>query len=362
MSFSTVSPNMGLIIPTPGQEPGPDWADDINNDFLVLDQHSHAPGSGVPITPDGLNINSDLAFQSTNAYQLRSVRFDSQSAPIAEASDVSCAYFSGGNFYINNSSGTAVQITNGSSVNAGAGSITGLPSGTASVTFSASKYVFQSATSTPATIDVGSVIVRNPSASGKGVTLAAPAALGADYGLTLPAVPGATNFLSIDSSGNIAPYAAIAGGLTGSNLANQTVAQVNLAVRSTGTSVGAGGVAIAAASGSYSNATPIYTLVTNQTITITTTGRPVYITLQGDGTAGNSWIGGTTSCGFNLRRGASLLNSYIVSATGSPVSVPPGSFAYLDVVVAGTYTYTLYAASTGGTVQAEAIKMVAYEI
>ena len=55
-----VSPNMNLIIPTVGLEAGPAYATDVNNSLTLIDSHNHSAGSGVPITPSGLNINSSL--------------------------------------------------------------------------------------------------------------------------------------------------------------------------------------------------------------------------------------------------------------------------------------------------------------
>src|SRR6185369_15092774 len=200
---TTNTPNMNLNLPVPGQEPGPDYATDNNAAFTQVDQHNHTPGYGVAIPSAGIGIDAGLAFNNTDAYTLRSSRYINNSSTLSGTDDLGCVYVSGGNLYYNNSAGTAVQITNGSSVNAGAGSISGLPSGTASVTFTGSTYVFQSATSIPATVDVGSVIIRNTIASSFGVTISPINALPSSYNLTLPTIPAGTRILTLDNSGNI---------------------------------------------------------------------------------------------------------------------------------------------------------------
>lgn len=201
---STISPNMGLIVPTVSVEPGPTWASDINASLSILDGHNHAPGSGVQINPAGLDINSDLPFNGNDAISLRSVRFNAQSSPLTGTSpDLGCLYESGVDLYYNDGSGNQVRITSGGSVNAGAGSIGGLPSGTASVTYSGGTYVFQSATNTSAVIDGGSFILRNNTALSKGLTLSPPNAMAANYTITFPTVPASgISFVTMDSSGN----------------------------------------------------------------------------------------------------------------------------------------------------------------
>lgn len=218
MAGETISPNMSLPVPGVSVTTGPQWATDVNACLSQIDSHDHSSGKGVLITPSGINISSDLNFSSNNAFALRSTRYVPQGSPLALGTDIGCLYVSGLDLYYNDVNGNQVRITTSGSVNAGAGSITGLPSGTASVAFGSAKYTFQSAALTPATIDVGSVIIRNTTASANGVTLSPINALGSNYSLVLPVVPGATSFLQLDTSGNITSGPAISGGLTTSNL------------------------------------------------------------------------------------------------------------------------------------------------
>lgn len=220
MSTVLISPNMNLPSPIPGSTPGPEWSYDIASCLSILDSHDHSSGKGVQISPNGLNINADLPFNGNNITLLKTIRFSAQGAPITSSSpNVGCLYVSGNELYFNDATGGhQVQITTNGSVNAGAGSITGLPSGTASASFSSGTFVFQSATNTAANIDGRSIVLRNSSASSKGLTLNPPAAMAADFSLTLPTVPVSTCFLQIDSSGNFSGSIPVSAGLTTSNL------------------------------------------------------------------------------------------------------------------------------------------------
>lgn len=204
---NTISPNMGLIVPGVGTEPGPTWATDLNSDLGILDQHNHSAGQGVPITPSGLDINSDLSIQSNNLTFVKTVRFASQLAPISGvAPNLGIVYVAGNELYYNDEVGNVVPITNAGSVNAGAGSITGLPSGTASASYNSGTgtFIWQSSTNTAANMDNASVTIREQASMAKGVTLSSPNSLAADYTLSFPAaLPGSTKILTVDTSGNI---------------------------------------------------------------------------------------------------------------------------------------------------------------
>ena len=56
------TPNMGLTPPTVSGDFN-EWGGELNNDLSIVDGHTHQVGSGVPIQPLGLNINSDLPIQ-----------------------------------------------------------------------------------------------------------------------------------------------------------------------------------------------------------------------------------------------------------------------------------------------------------
>lgn len=206
MAGENTSNYMSLPIPGVSVTDGPQWATDLNSCLTIVDAHNHTPGSGVPITPDGLNINIDLAMQTNNLTLTRSVRFSPQLAALAGAADIGCLYESGVDLWYNDGNGNQIQITQGGGVVGSPGSITGLVS-PASATYVAADgtFVWQQTASTAADMDFGSAIFRNPTASSPGVKVQAPAPLGSDYTITLPSLPAAINtFLTIGTGGAIA--------------------------------------------------------------------------------------------------------------------------------------------------------------
>jgi len=222
-----ISPNMNLPVPVVGVEPGPNYASDVNNSLTIIDGHTHNVGSGVAITPSAININTDLTFAGQNATTLKTVRFQPQASAIASTSpNVGCLFVatsSGNNeLFYNDSSGNQVQITLAGVLNA---TSSGIASGTASAAFSGGVLVVNAATNTPANIQVASVLLGNNVASSKFLTLSPPNAMGANYSLVLPGIPGSTSFMTLDTSGNMGASISTASGITGSNITSN----VNLA-------------------------------------------------------------------------------------------------------------------------------------
>lgn len=205
---NTLSPNMSLILPTVGQEPGPNWALDLNNSLSLVDQHNHSPGSGVQITPAGMDINIDLPFGGNSAINLKSVRFSSQLSPLSSGSDIGCLYVSGQNLYFNDTLGNQVQITAAGAVNGTPGSIGNLIAPAAVNYVPANQtFVFQSnqGNNTPASLDAGNLYLRNIVPGGNYIQLQPNSVLPASYSLILPsALPAATSVLLLDNLGNVA--------------------------------------------------------------------------------------------------------------------------------------------------------------
>lgn len=201
----TISPNMGMPVPVVGTDPGPDWANNINASLSIVDSHDHSPGHGVQITPAGINLNADLPFNVHNATLLRSTRFSPQGSPLSGGTDQGALYESGADLYYNDGNGNQIRITQSGSVAGSTGTITGLPSGTASAAYSAGTFTFQSATNTPANMSVGPISISRNVVNPFAVTVAASGSQGANYALTLPtALPGSTSVVTLDSSGNLA--------------------------------------------------------------------------------------------------------------------------------------------------------------
>lgn len=124
-----ITPYLSMSLPDPNITTGPQYAQQINNAFLVVDAQI-----GTGVTPSELNLNGDVDFQSNDAINLRSVRFVNTGA-LAAPTDVGCAYDFSGNLWFNDNAGNQIQLTNNGSVNAGNGNISGMTGTSASVSF-----------------------------------------------------------------------------------------------------------------------------------------------------------------------------------------------------------------------------------
>lgn len=203
MANTVISPNMNMPVPVVGVDPGPDWATNVDACLSIVDSHNHTPGQGVLITPQAMNINADLPMNNNNLITARSVRFQPQAGTISGPSDLGALYENGVDLWYVDGAGNQVRITQGGSVTGATGTITGLPSGTASAAFAGSTFTFQSATNTPATINAGPLVIGQPVASGFNVTLSPNVAQAANYALTLPiALPAVQSAFISDPSGN----------------------------------------------------------------------------------------------------------------------------------------------------------------
>ena len=421
MANTYLTPNMSLIIPVPNQDPGPDWANNINASLTILDAHTHLSGSGVQITPPAMNINTDLSFQGNNATVLRSVRFSPQLSPLSGINDLGCLYESGVDLYYNDGSGNQIRITQSGNVSGSSGTITGLPSGTASASYAAGTFTFQSATSTAATLDVGTVIIRKLTASSPGISLTAPSGLSANYTFTLlQAPPSSSQVLTMDTSGNMGTVTAdgIAAAMTvtgadtiaatmdatgandiaatmnsigandilatftaiptaqantvgqaitslgadsiGQNMTSTGAnAVANARTRATGSSVGVGGVA----SGSGSGTTTGTLLIAS--CQITTSGRPVRVFCCGDSGSADGYfatIGASSTIRVYFDRNGTTINRMFAFSSAGSLYTPASAFSTIDFIGAGTYTYDVTIQATSGTVSAQNIAIIAYEL
>jgi hypothetical protein len=207
MANTTLTPNMSLVVPTVAVDPGPDWANNVNASLSIIDGHNHSSGSGTPIAPDGLNISTDLPFNNNSATELKSAQFQTQGA-VLPGSVIDALYVVNDELFYNDAIGNQVQITLSGSVTGSSGTITGLPSGTASASYSLGVFSFKAATNTPATMNVGPLVIGAAIANPKTVTLGASAAQPANYPLTLPlALPVSQSLAAIDGAGDMTtPY------------------------------------------------------------------------------------------------------------------------------------------------------------
>lgn len=202
---STISPNMGLILPSIGIQPGPTYGQDQNNSMTIIDAHDHTPGNGVQLTPASLNINADVNFMGNNAVELRSARFDPQPGPLSDPTDLGCLYENGVDLYYNDGNGNQIRLTQSGSIAGTSGSITGLVSPASASYVSGSKtFVFQQDVNKAANMDIASLIIRKTTTSSPGITISAPSSLSSNYTLTLPPSPPLSiQVLVMDTSGNI---------------------------------------------------------------------------------------------------------------------------------------------------------------
>lgn len=220
---------MMLPVPIPTVDPGPDWA---NNLYACLysqvDSHDHSSGKGVLISQDGIGLLpppvAGLNFNANSAISLLTTSYLTQPAPLSTSTFPYAVYVSGGNLYYNSAS-TAIQLTTPTTVNA---TSSGISSGTATASFVSGVLVVNEATNTPANIQAGSILIGDNTAGSNYVTIA-PAASTSAYTITLaPTLPSTTVFLTESTSGNLGGVSTV-GGITGSNIAANTIVSNNLA-------------------------------------------------------------------------------------------------------------------------------------
>jgi len=382
MANTVKTPNMQLTLPVVGSDPGPDWANNLYNALVQVDQHNHSLGNGVQINVNGLNLTGDLTINSNNFTNARSIRFTPNSSPLALATDLGCLYESGVDLWYNDGSGNQVRLTSGGVVNA---TSSGIANGTASATFVSSVLVVNSNTSTPANIQVASVLLGNNVANSKYLTLQPPSAMAANYSVTLPSIPAQTSIMQLDTSGNMVANLVV----DNSSLQNtsntlsvkaQGITQAMLSPVTVATTVSAGGMAISNSSASFVQTTSTLTPVTNLSVTITTTGRPVQLRIIDDGV--NSLIGsagsgmilnGTGNCQAavaffigSTQLTYQLYQVAIGSALASQVTIPASAVSHTDVSVngaPGTYTYTVKVAlGAGNALTMQNLKLLAKEV
>ena len=257
--MSTLSPNMNLVLSTVGIDTGLAWETNLNLSLNTIDQHNHTPGNGVQVPTSGLNINSNLSFNTYQATNIGAVVFNDQGS----LSTLNALYTLNGELWFNDVT-APVQLTLGGAVNA---TSSGISSGTATASFSSGVLVVNANSLTPANIQGASILIGNNTASSNFVTLSPVNALATNYPLILPTLPGVRSFLSLDSSGNIAAFTPTAAGITAAMIANNTIttSQISNTANITGSQLASGTIT----SGNIANQTITATQIANNTITAT---------------------------------------------------------------------------------------------
>lgn len=358
----STTPLMGMTLPTVGVTSGSDGNNQYIAAFNVIDSHDHTSGKGTQVPSGGLNINADLSFNSHSQTNVRNTKFSTQGVAFSSSSDNYSVYVVGNELYFRDGAGNNVAITSSGSVAGSSGSIGGLSS-PASASFSSPTFIWKSDATTFAKMRHADIELYHTTAGATtAITLKASTSLAASYTMTLPlAVPGSTQYMSMDNTGALSTVSA--------NTLVDTV------TRSTGTTVSHLGVAISSSSSTFTTASTTYVDVTNLSVTITTSGRPVAIALVADGSANTTKIGPECTFAGNTNAGAdnkvvrdstdvSIYEVIVSAASAQPkVYVKPG-IIHIDAVGAGTYTYKMQTKCTSTNMLShfEYVKLVAYEL
>ena len=180
-----------------------------------------------------------------------------------------------------------------------------------------------------------------------------------------------------------------AGGIGASSIANDSIATAKMQTDSINTvnitngavtraKQAAVGQQLSASSGLYQMTSSTHADVTNLSVSITTTGRPVKVELVQDGSASTGYMlieasGGSISAvsmALKVLRGATEVNFQtwdvgFPSASASNYAHAPISIGNTtDIVAAGTYTYKVTVATVSATsrVTVNNLKLLAYEL
>lgn len=337
------TPNMSLTLPLVSQTPGPTWASEINADLEIIDSHNHA-GVGALVPVAGLDINADLSLATHALTDATKVALLNQ----VSNSTANSLYQSSGNLYWSNGTSTPVLITSGNALAVGStGNIGGLPDGLAAVNYDdlVFAYRFLDSAGSNAGLVAGPVVSSRLTIDS--VTIDTPFGVGT-YQLTVAtALPANTSFLTCTSAGQLG-YTSQTNGIT-----RQMLVVVDEQV-STFTSN-------TVASAPNNMLLPI---------TITTTGRPVFVGFTndvGDAQANTIYLTDTAGAGYvsatvavqitsaspppGFTPGYYLKNkvSADVSATLSPFQVPASSVCGIVVLPQGTYTMQCVLTALSGT-------------
>lgn len=354
MPNTTNSPNLGMPVPVPSTDPGPQWATDINTCLSILDGHTHAPGSGLPIGTNGININADLPFNSFNATTVKTTRYAALGSPATSGTDIGCTYVSGQDLWYNDTLGRQVRITQGGAVIGSSGNITNLIA-PAAITYvpGTATFVFSSSASVAANIDVATIKIRNATSGSNAVTLQASAAT-PTLTFTLPnSVPSTGKALTSDPSGNL-----------GYTLPTLSYKQSSFS-----------------SSGWTSNTTTYTNVLSNAGtgvatsaifVTITTNGnRPVLCGIVAQATslpassADGSYIyvpaAGTAFVGI-FRNEKVVASQQIVNPNAGAQGYPVGFFSIDYPGASSSYTYTLQGKTSANGLQVHNAGLVIYEL
>src|SRR5208282_2814808 len=141
--------------------------------------HDHSPGSGVPITPFGLDISSNLNIQNNELTNVYGITFSASAASLQTQFLYTAPQTGGGinDLFYNDGAGNVIPLTKGGIVNAVASSIPG-------ESYASGTFIWKqgSGSTTPANFDIGSVTIRpNIAATTYGVVVNPPPSISSQY-------------------------------------------------------------------------------------------------------------------------------------------------------------------------------------
>jgi hypothetical protein len=372
----------------------------LNECLDLIDQHDHSTGKGVKVTPAGFNVNQDFSINSYLLTDIAQLAINNLSG--TQPTAASRIYEYGGELYFNDGSANQVQLTSGGAINVAAlGTITGdYSTSTADLTYVAASqtFIFKQNATTTASINSGPITIYRNTAGSPYARIQQDASqsgnlvwsLPSSYPLsTLPLKSSSAGVLSIaqiltadigddqvttvkipDSNittAKIANLNVTTAKIADSNVTTAKIADLNV----TRPKLVAVGQQVSGSSGTFSTNSASYVDVTNLTVTITTTGRPVMIMVTNDGSGNDSYLslsgpnaGGT---GFvqTLRDASTIGVDQLSTANGISPFIPVGCLSKLDTPAAGTYTYKVQARTPNSpttTVDFRYAKLVAFEL
>lgn len=368
---------MGLQTSTPGVTNDLTAATNIETNWPIIDVHDHSSGKGSQVPSAGININAHLNFGGFKPYNLLANQFSNQSSSLSTATNKPCVYVLNGELRYIDNSGNDVQITNSGSVAGASGTISGLSSPVAAG-FSSGTFSWQANSGTGLYAKMSNADINLYEASAgvtNAVTLKSPTSLAASYSVLFPtATPASTSYVTMANTGQLATASADSIGQAMTSTGANAIAATR--TRSTGTSVSAGGIGISNECTSFSSSSITMVDVTNLTVQITTSGRPVELYLIPTSTSSNTGYIQSQSSGSGititnvafLRDGSIIANILLsVSISGAGLTTEtsyytPRSIGHIDAVAAGTYTYKIQASTSGGTFIFNRVKLVAVEL
>jgi hypothetical protein len=125
-------------------------------------------------------------------------------------------------------------------------------------------------------------------------------------------------------------------------------------------SLGAVGQQVSSACGSFSTSSGTPVDVTNMSVTITTTGRPVMLLVESGTTGGSIYTNSFAAApSIYLVRASTTISKNVYQSAVATFPFPP---PYIDPVAAGTYTYKVQASATGSSIYMADLKLVAFEL